>query len=441
MVSVDIEKTTRFFGRRREDLYAAENDSSTLLTVLVVLLPILYQIVSPFPFLSLGELLLVPVVLIYLVKDFDKITLDWNLALFYLIPIGLTFVTFFVPNNYFDMAAFGRILARIALYFLLIIICARSIDIKLFVKMYIAIAAMAGGLLLLQCFVHYCTSFELPVMRSFCEYMYEYPGSESLSGEEYYQTFGFRPAAFFTEPSYFTFYMAPLVVMLLFIGEKHSPFPTWIAEHRIVVALFLTLVSLLSTSSASLLVLALTWVMYIASYIKHHRAKKKGLFIFASLVCVSLVVAALVALGLFDVLIQRSIKGASLEHRILKGLVIFDALDPIHQLFGVGLNNHAAYIEANGIVTEYDEATVKYSAIADIPNRLITSGVIGLVAMMCFVVITFASSKSEVEKVFVAVLAISFCFNWWQYSFRFAFMMIIILLVKKWMRSEVKGSG
>ena len=184
MIFADIKRNTRFYSRQQGGLHVAESDSSALLTILVVLLPILYQIVSPFPFLSLGELLLVPVVLVYLIKDFDKITLDWNLALFYLIPIGLTFIAFFIPNNYFDMAAFGRILARITLYFLLIIICARSIDIRLFVKMYIVIAAIASGVLLLQCFVHYCTNFELPVMRSFCEYMYEYPGSESLSGEE-----------------------------------------------------------------------------------------------------------------------------------------------------------------------------------------------------------------------------------------------------------------
>lgn len=441
MIFADIKRNTRFYSRQQGGLHVAESDSSALLTILVVLLPILYQIVSPFPSLSLGELLLVPVVLVYLIKDFDKITLDWNLALFYLIPIGLTFIAFFIPNNYFDMAAFGRILARITLYFLLIIICARSIDIRLFVKMYIVIAAIASGVLLLQCFVHYCTNFELPVMRSFCEYMYEYPGSESLSGEEYYQTFGFRPAAFFTEPSYFTFYMVPLVIMLLFINDRRSPFPVWIAKRRIVIALFLTFVSLLSTSSASLLVLALTWVVYIASYIKRHKAKKGGLLIIASLICVSLVVAALVALGLFDVLIQRSIKGASLEHRVFRGFIIYDTLDPIHQLFGVGLNNHAAYIEANGIVTAYDEETVRFSAIADISNRLITSGAVGLVAMAGFVIAMFASSKSEVEKVFVIVLAVNFCFNWWQYSFRFAFMMIIIYLVKKWMKREVRDSG
>ena len=165
------------------------------------------------------------------------------------------------------------------------------------------------------------------------------------------------------------------------------------------------------------------------------------MLIIASLICVSLVVAALVALGLFDVLIQRSIKGASLEHRVFRGFIIYDTLDPIHQLFGVGLNNHAAYIEANGIVTAYDEETVRFSAIADISNRLITSGAVGLVAMAGFVIAMFASSKSEVEKVFVIVLAVNFCFNWWQYSFRFAFMMIIIYLVKKWMKREVRDSG
>lgn len=414
----------------------SRQSASTVLAVLVASLPILYQFNSPLSFLSLGELLLIPAVVFYLVKDFGKIVLDRNLALFYLIPIGLTFIAYLIPNNYFDIMAFGRLTARITLYYFLIIICARRIDIRFFLKVYTCIAGAMCALLLLQCFFHYCTSVELPVMRSFCEILYEYPGSKSLTGKEYYQTFGFRPAALFTEPSYFAFYIIPLVILLLFVSEKQSPFVAWIAKKRVPIALFLTVVSLLSSSSASLFIFALIWGLYLIGLLKKNQTKKNSLRGFIILAAALMVALVLYSLGLFDVLIDRTMKGASFEHRVLRGLVIFETLDPLHQIFGVGLNNHAAYIETNNIITAFDESTVRFSAIADIANRLITSGIIGFVALIWFVVVLFHSSRSKVEKVLVVVLALNFCFNWWQYSFRFAFMMILIYLVRDWMKCK-----
>lgn len=440
LASISISNSMKAFGLRSKELDGIQSGPSALLALLVSLLPILHQFVSPFPFLSLGELLLLPIVLLFLITDLNEIVIDRNLALFYAIPIGLTFIVFFIPNSYFDLAASIRLIARIALYFFLILICARRIDLKTLAGVYSCIALVAGVLLLLQCFFHYFTSIELPVMRSYCEVLYEYPDSKSLTGEEYYALFGFRPASIFTEPSYFAFYMTPLLIMLLFIDKKDSPLPAFIANRKIVFAAFLTITSLFSTSSAALLVLALIWGLFLFYGLRESHVRRRGIIVVAIVLVSVLVALLLYGLGVFDVLIARTLSGASLDHRVLRGFVIFETLDPAHQLFGVGLNNHAAYIEANGIVTAYDEETANYSFISDVFNRLITSGVIGFVALVCFSLSLFSSSKTKVEKVFVIVLFVNFCFNSWQYSFRFAFMMIFIYLIRKWMMRKASTS-
>lgn len=86
LASISISNSMKAFRLRSKELDGIQSGPSALLALLVSLLPILHQFVSPFPFLSLGELLLLPIVLLFLITDLNEIVIDRNLALFMPFP-------------------------------------------------------------------------------------------------------------------------------------------------------------------------------------------------------------------------------------------------------------------------------------------------------------------------------------------------------------------
>lgn len=408
------------------NLATAEHDmcrvsKSKLLAVSVALLPIFYQLAAPVPFISLGELILMPIVLYLLATyGFKNLKLDGNLALFYCIPVFLTFIAAIVPNDYYSIASSLTVFARMIFFYFLILIARDVIDFSVFIKAYFAIALVACCCLILQVGVHYLTSFELPVMRSFSSFLFSYSNSESVSPEIYYHLYGFRPAAFFTEPSYFAFYIDPLIALLLFGDDL---FATWKTMRRLGAALFFTCCGLLTSSTTAAAIALVIWGYYLFASRKPVRVEilLGILFLGGTLFTVFL------SCGFLDTLVARTSTGASFGPRIARGFEIYSGLDGFHKLIGIGVNNIQEYVTSNGIVTIFDEQDVGFTT--DLTNRLIASGILGTLAMALFVAELFRRAETTLQKVLILITAANFLFSPWQYSYPFAFMMILILTV------------
>ena len=95
-----------------------------MITYLIILLPILYQLASPLPGLSLGELLLIPFMLCRIIKQISrsrlKIKIPKGLVAFYFIPVLTTL--FAMINPFFRIEDAITVMVRIVFYFLLILL-------------------------------------------------------------------------------------------------------------------------------------------------------------------------------------------------------------------------------------------------------------------------------------------------------------------------------
>ena len=139
------------------------NGGAKLFTLLVVLLPLTYQIASPFPFLSLGELVLVPFVFVLLVTGIrDGVYSPAALSVFYLVPIGATFVDFFLYSGaYLLIADSFTVMARILFYYALIVVSTKYFAKDFALKCYWGAIVVLMAVLVAQLFAHYALGLSL----------------------------------------------------------------------------------------------------------------------------------------------------------------------------------------------------------------------------------------------------------------------------------------
>lgn len=421
-----------------EEQRGQRGGESVLLGLLLALYPILCQFSSPISVLSLGEVVAIPVVAyLFLTGGFGDIRFDGLVAAFYAIPLLLCAFPLLTPNNYFDFNSVLTVGARMVFFFLFISAVAQYASLRVFSKAYIGIALCACGTLAIQFAAHYLTSFELPVMRSYSNILFSY--NESMSAEVYYSTFGFRPAAFFTEPSYFAAYVSPLIAVLLFCPPDSRILPNTAFRHRFLLAIAMTGAECMTSSSAAVLTAAIIWGLFLVFPQQNEGGAAQGRSFpkWAIVVALGTCFSVLLFAGFLDALLERTLTGASLGSRVLRGFEIFGTMDLLHQLFGLGANNVQAYVDANAIATSYD---LWDDAIftSDLTNRLTASGLVGAIALAFFCLLLYLRVATRLQKVLVIYLAANFLFNAWQYSYFFAFIMAFILLLGQ--QSEGKVS-
>lgn len=169
------------------------NGGAKLFTLLVVLLPLTYQIASPFPFLSLGELVLVPFVFVLLVTGIrDGVYSPAALSVFYLVPIGATFVDFFLYSGaYLLIADSFTVMARILFYYALIVVSTKYFAKDFALKCYWGAIVVLMAVLVAQLFAHYALGFDVPIVQELGPALFA--PSQYADTDTYYHMYGFGP--------------------------------------------------------------------------------------------------------------------------------------------------------------------------------------------------------------------------------------------------------
>ena len=406
-----------------------------MLTVCLILLPILFQFKSPVGVISLGEFLLIPFMVLSLVRIIKKyngkIKVPSGLGIFYFIPVLLLVVPLLSGSEYFVFGNSLTVIARIIFYFILIVIASYEFDYDKGTKLYLCIGVGISAYLVLQVFGYYVLNVKFPIPLNNPSILFMQ--REAITVDKYYHMYGFRPASIFVEPSLYADYFAPLIAILLFDNRKDSFINRIGTGKRILIALFFSVTILLTTSNLGLIYCVLLWMgFFLLSGESKIIGTKAKLFIFG---IVLVLIGYVLTSDKFSYLFSRFLTGGSLGPRIIRGFIIYSKLPLLNQLFGIGLNNIDPYVRTYGIYTIYDEADLGFSV--TLTNRLITTGLIGLVALVIFVIIQFRHYRTTLSKVLLGLMTVSFLLEAGEYTSGFPFLFILAMMSGNYSKGKV----
>lgn len=393
----------------------------SMITYLIILLPILYQLASPLPGLSLGELLLIPFMLCRIIKQISrsrlKIKIPKGLVAFYFIPVLTT--VFAMINPFFRIEDAITVMVRIVFYFLLILLAEDCLNFGKVINTYFVVAFICALYLYAQVIAHRIIGFDLPIPANYNRWLMSKMAITDTA--KYYSHFGFRPASLFTEPSYYADYTMPVIFIILFKKNLDVFSKRLSSASRIVYAMLFSLPMLLSTSSLGVVYLCIAWGLFVFSNCSHMKTPKnmKAFMVIALAVFTVYVVQSEV----FAVTIRRITSGSSIGARFYRGFILYGKTNFFQKVFGVGLNNIGNFVRYYGITTVFDEANLNYTV--TLTNRLVATGLIGTIALIYFWIAQFIK-KSNAGKAMLLAILISFLFANGEYTFGFPFFFILL---------------
>ncbi len=149
------------------------------------------------------------------------------------------------------------------------------------------------------------------------------------------QMFYERSSSFFLEPSHLAQFIIPYLAIIL--GKNHNAF----SLKAYIQPLILTSILFILRSGCGLVCAGLIWIFYILSI--RLDLIKKVIFVTISVLAIVICFQYLAATEIGEFLIRRSSEfdaSASYERsgviRVIRGFLVFDSMDLVQQLFGVG---------------------------------------------------------------------------------------------------------
>lgn len=414
-----------------------QDNGIKLFSLLVMLLPLTYQIASPFPFISFGEIVLLPFVFFYLIAGVkDQVYSPAALAVFYLVPVGANFIAFFVySDTYFSIIDSSTVIARILFYFALIVVSTKYFDKSFALRYYWKVTIVISVVLFLQLFGHYLIGYDLPIIQELGLALFS--PSQYSNTSMYYSMYGFRPASLFMEPSHCNLYIAPMIAILLLAPEGLvKSLSSRVAKNRILIAGILSVLQLLTTGSGSIFLCGAIWVIFFLTPASETGIGLNYRFIFLLVLSLSLLGCFLG--GYFDFLLGRTAQGASLGPRVLRGFNIIQNMEPVQMIFGVGLNNVSNFVVQHSLYTLFDEGNLEFTA--SLLERYITSGIVGFTALVYFFVKQFKDQKMLVQKAILILIIVAFAYSAVEYTCWFAFMFVLGMSLDQKKKNQMEAN-
>ena len=375
--------------------------SEKIVSVLVVIWPILniYGIMGDA--IGLGDIIVLPIVFGLFLKHKNRFKyVKWNYFWFFITMSFMSIFGFLTNIIGLDGQTILSWIKDLLYVFSFSCVFPKFINREFFLSAYKATVGILCGVLLVQIVAYILTGEAyLLAINSKIIYLKDVGGYLNYRSLWYNNLtyYGFKPAAFFTEPAKFVQYVSPcLVLSLLMTRKKHYLFD-----------IILTVCIFLTTSASGVAYAVIAWGAWLVS----NRNKHKG---FKCVVIGGgiLLILYLVFFNKSDIWFIERFKeiGAtginSGNQRIIRGWIIFGKIPVVNQLFGVGVNNASYYIESAGITTIYDGGYVGYmSAISQI---FVTSGVVGGLLFIFLLFKYVRSQKQVVIALTVLLLAIVF---------------------------------
>lgn len=395
-----------------------------LFSIIMVLLPFLYQYKGLGNIISFGELLFFPFILIYILflkENKYKVRITREI-LFYFIIILLSLIV--SVSNYFSYSDFVTILARIIFYFIICQIAKDHFKINYVLKFYDKVVFAFSIYLIIQYVVYKCTGNYLP--RYISSNLLFPPEKNARILTDYYKWI-FRPSSLFLEPGYFTLFCIPYVCLLFF--KKKNNLIIKIEHVIVLIALFL------SGSSAALVSIAIIIYLYFNYFFKNHGFKKGINIIITTLLSIIILLFVITNFKNNDI-VERTISGASFNNRVTRGIIVYDKMSSINKLMGVGINNLGNYMEYNGISTEFDETNLNYCS--SIVQILTNSGIIGFIFFVIYLAGIFKISKNNIcSKILFVMLLFLLSYENILFSYRFCFIYAFICGLKDYKQIEI----
>lgn len=212
--------------------------------------------------------------------------------------------------------------------------------------------------------------YSLPVLGDWIFNAWEFRGSGA-----------FRPCAYFSEASHFAELALLSAFYYLFIVGSLPKFSL------VAVACFV------STSSLGIIGcigMVLAYVFFFAFSRQHLMKSGKGngaligRLILIILSCIALMAAILYLQSSDSWFATRIMDGSTSSMRVSRSFELYGIMSPFEQLFGIGLQNQAIYLNTNGIIlpSDYNETLVNREYAATGGYILCTCGIFGLLAFL-----------------------------------------------------------
>lgn len=376
--------------------YATINKSNPLVnifSILIIFCSFLHQYESPLPGITLGEFLVILVIVI--------ITLNYP-KLMFSIPINLLTKIFF----FFLLLSFISIILqgsyklfivtrwiRYSSYILMVLISSRIYSYQYAIKLYKYFCLFVSIYIILQYVLFLLLDVYLPIK------ILPIPWSRLQDTQQLLEQsirYYFRGYGIFTEPGYSAKFLLPGLALSLF---------GWTEKRKIDYSsmILISLGIIITTSVQGMIVGLITVSFFTIELIMDSKKNIKNLlfevYIGAALLGLLYLSSSL---GLTDVSFRR-IQTISLDStgstgiRVFRGFAIFEQLPLQFKIMGVGLGNTSFFVLRNGIQTIYDSSSLTDTALgytSGISGILVESGVIGFL----FFLYWFFKTRSGLSK-------------------------------------------
>jgi len=408
------------YGQRNENL-------SKIFTLIIVLLPALNVYATPFSSVSLGEALLVPlIILCALNREIFKIQLNiFNSYLLYslIISIFSSTILCFSSSTYMFSDAIHRLIRDIY-YFIIIVFCGRQyFDFEYGKKILLKVISILSAFIIIQ-FVAYLL-FHIFIPGIIPQLKTSISGG--LYGRELLGNFlktarvdGYlHPNGFLAEPAACAHYISVGILLELFPTDGNP---------RLKQALFYSLAMLLTLSINAYVAVGVCWglrLLYSSRNYDNGPVKLLvGIFVGAFL----LIVLSRSAAG--KLIINRLVEFRNLSRlnssaviRVIRGPAFYLKMPIFYQIFGSGFGNFIELKSTYNISTIFESADEYMNTNAYI---LVSSGLIGFVL---YVLGLIDSSKGRVvfSKMLIIMLLIFGISSSLYSSDRFVIMLLFIM--------------
>lgn len=213
----------------------------------------------------------------------------------------------------------------------------------------------------------------------------------------------FRPYSIFIEPGYYSQFVIPYLAYCLFKKNDESK-----PQPEIFKAVFITVGIVLSTSGQGLILGAVIWVIWFIMIIYDFENHKLRLIpIILGIIFIS-IIPFILQNGEIQTSINRLFGSpeASANLRIYRGFAVFEQLDFLYMMFGVGYGNPGSFITYNGIYTIYDIPQMP-DYMNSVAYVLVSSGIIGLIIILFAFIYMFINTRGFFRICILILLILS----------------------------------
>lgn len=384
-------------------------------SVIIILLPFLYQYASPLSFLSLGDFVLM-FFTVYGLFRIDLVKAKNSIKPLLVFSCAFVLLTVFVSmfsGDYFRFSDAVTIFFKILLYLGVCAVCTQHFNLRYVKKFYFALVGIFGLYLVIQLVYNKTTNGYLPIWLNH-DWLFSWEKSRAADLSVLYDSvvYSYRPSSLFLEPGYYVMFVLPALLILLF------------EDKNIIAAILLYITIILSTSGAGILIGLLAFVAKGVTKIAYFKDKKLYLtrYIYVALALIAVGVLVVILFG--NEILPRIFN--SFNARITRSLLIFENMDDFHKIFGVGMNNTVNYVNAHSVYTAFDEANLNFGA------SIVASGVqYGIIGCFIFLVSLFAlavnASRSKTGLMLVLLYIIYAAFEEIIFNFRMGFLLAFVL--------------